>query len=79
MMLGSMGWLPCWLSGFDSCVAWMAALVADGGEEFGQSAVLMMASSKMMRGTGIEFPAARQILRVVCGDGLRLSKVVVLG
>ena len=57
----------------------MAALVGDGGEDFGQSAALMIASSKMIRGTGIEFPAARQILRVVCGDGLRLSNVVVLG
>ena len=75
MMLGSIGWVPCWLSGLESCVAWMAALVGDGGEEFGHSAVLMIASSKVIRGTGIELPAARQIRRVVCGDGLRLSRV----
>ena len=45
----------------------MAALV--GEMAFDQSAALMMASSKVMSGMGIEFPAARQILRVVCGDG----------
>ncbi len=65
------------MSGRDSCVAWMAALV--GEMAFDQSAALIIASSKVMSGTGIEFPAARQILRVVCGDGLRLSKVVVEG
>ena len=56
--------MVCWLVGLESFAACNAALVGEGGLEFGHRAALIMASSKVIRGTGMEFPAARQILRV---------------
>ena len=56
--------MVCWLAGLESFAACNAALVGEGGLEFGHRAALIMASSKVIRGTGMEFPAARQILRV---------------
>ena len=65
MRFGKIGWMVCWLVGLESLAACIAALVGEGGLEFGHRAALMMASSKVMRGTGMEFPAARQIPRVI--------------
>ena len=55
----------------------MAALVGDG--EFGHSEREMMASSKVMSGTGMELPQACQNLRGSCGEGEKLSSGVELG
>ena len=54
-----------------------ATFIGDG--KSGQSVSEMMASSKAMRGMGVESPEACQKRRVSCGEGDKLSNSMVLG
>ena len=77
MMFGKMGWIRCGWGGLDRREACRAAFKGDG--EPGQIASKMIASSKTMRGIGMELPEACQNRRVSCGEGEKLLKSVVLG